>query len=424
MDRVDRKKKKVGIISLGCPRNLVDSELLLGSLKKKGYVICDGMHEADIGIINTCAFIEEAKQESIDTILECIKLKKQGRLKKLIVTGCLPQRYSQELVANLKEIDALTGVYKFNHTLNRFRLTPAHYAYVKISEGCSNKCSYCVIPKIKGKFRSRDKDSIKNEIIKLDKQGVVEINFIGQDISLYGKDLHPDCNLTDLLKESIKLVKNIKWIRLLYLHPAHIEDSLIDLIAQEPLISKYVDLPIQHINDRILKSMNRGINRQQIIALIEKLRKQINNLCLRTSIIVGFPGETDKEFEELLDFIKEVKFDRLGAFIYSPEEGTPAYGFVSQVPDKIKKERFRILMSTQQEISGALLRRSIGQTLDVLVDEKDQDNGKFYLARSCDLAPEVDGIIYVQAKKFIRPGSFIKVKIIDTYEYDLVAQQL
>ncbi|MFH1201314.1 MAG: MiaB/RimO family radical SAM methylthiotransferase [Candidatus Omnitrophota bacterium] len=424
METKPEKKARIGIISLGCPRNLVDSERILGRLENKGYKISDEMRDADIGIINTCAFIEEAKQESIDVILECLRLKKQGRLRRLIVNGCLAERYGGQLIGNLKDIDAVVGCFGFNHSLNRSPLTPSHYAYVKISEGCINSCSYCVIPKIKGVFTSRDPKSILKEITKLDKNGVKEVNLIGQDIGLYGKGLKPAISLTKLLREIIKATKNIKWLRLLYLHPGHIDAGLINLIAKEPKICKYVDLPIQHINDRILKCMNRGTTRKGIISLIEKLRRRIRPLCLRTSIIVGFPGETDSDFQELIDFIKGARFERLGAFIYSREEGTPAFSLPGQIPDKIKKERFDILMTVQQEISGEILRQSLGKTLQVLVDELDPDDPKYYLARTQDLAPEVDGIVYVKARKDVRAGTFLKVKISDTFEYDLMAEPI
>ena len=322
-------KNKIGILSLGCPRNLVDSESILGRLNLKGYNIVD-IEEADVAVVNTCCFIEEAKRESIDAILDLVELKKEGRLKKIVVYGCLVQRYKDDLTKELPEVDTFVGCVSLNHA-ERFALIPSHYAYLKICEGCINNCSFCVIPKIKGKFTSLNINSILNKVDALDKDKVSEINIVGQDITGYGIDLYGAIKLDELLEKIIKRTRNIDWIRLLYLYPCRITDELLQLIKNSPKVCKYIDLPIQHINDRILKLMNRETKKIDILKLIEKIRKTIPSVALRTSIIVGFPSETDKEFKELLKFIEEIRFERLGAFIYSKEEGTAAYNFKKQI---------------------------------------------------------------------------------------------
>lgn len=410
--------QKIGILSLGCPRNLVDSEIILSRLKLKGYLIVD-LKDADIGILNTCSFIKEAKQESIEAILDLIDLKKQGQLKKILVYGCLTQRYKEKLLASFKEVDAFVGCISLNHTKKSCSLTPKHYAYVKICEGCINNCSFCIIPKIKGKFTSRSIESIIEEVRVLDRQSVVEINIIGQDISLYGKDIYGKCKLTELLKSILNNTRNIDWIRLLYLNPSYITDDLLALIRNEERILKYIDLPIQHINNRILKLMNRDTTKIEILKLIDKIRKGIPEVAIRTSLIVGFPTETDREFRQLLKFIEEVKFERLGVFIYSREEDTAAYNFKPQIPESVKNERFNIIMSRQQEIAQKINEKYLGKVLDVLIEEKEND---YYLGRSQYDAPEVDGLVFVKSLRAIKPGELKKVVITDTLEYDLVGE--
>ena len=411
-------KAKIGMLSLGCPRNLVDSENLLGQLKRKGHSIVD-IDKADIALVNTCAFIDEAKEESIEAILDLIDLKNTGKLKRIIVYGCLAQRYKDTLRKKLPEVDAFIGRISLNQVSSRFPITPKHFAYLKICEGCLNACSFCIIPKIKGKFVSLKPDFILNEVKQFDREKLSELNIIGQDITGYGADLEEDASLASLVRQIAKTTKNIHWIRMLYLNPNRITDELLLLIRDEPKICKYIDLPVQHINSRILKLMNRRSTKGGIIKIIEKIRKIVPQLALRTSIIVGFPSETDKEFKELLKFIKEIRFERLGAFSYSAEEGTPAYDFKKQVPKKIKSERLDLVMCTQQEISKQVNQKFIGKTLEVLVDE--EDNGT-YLARTQFDAPEVDGLVYVKSFKKLRPGEFVKVKINDTLEYDLVGE--
>ena len=413
-----KKKINVGILSLGCPRNLVDSENILGRLNLKGYNIVD-MQKADIGIVNTCAFIEDAKRESIDAILDLAQLKKAGTLKKIIAYGCLVERYKDKLRKELPEVDAFVGRVSLNHSRKSYALTEKHFAYLKICESCVNNCSYCIIPKIKSKFSSLDIDSLVNKAKEFDRKKISELNIIGQDISAYGMDLYAKPRLEDLIRKIVKSTHNIGWFRLLYLYPSRITDGLLEIIKNEPRICKYIDLPIQHINDRILRLMNRHTAKKEIRKLIDKIRRQIPQAALRTSVIVGFPTETEKEFNELLDFIKEVKFERLGAFTYSREEGTKAYDLKGQVPKKVKIERFDAVMQAQRDVSGEVNRKFMGKTIDVLIDAKENDS---YLGRSQYDAPEVDGNVYVKSDVVLKPGEFAKVKITDTLEYDLVGE--
>lgn len=411
-------KQKLGILTLGCPRNLVDAETLAARLNAKGYSIVDDLGKAQIALVNTCAFIEEARRESVEAILETIELKKQGKLKKIIVCGCLPQRY-KDLKDELPEVDAFIGSLGQDHESKRYALTPKHYAYLKICEGCLNNCSYCVIPRIKGRLKSLDEKVIIQKVRQLNREKISELDIIGQDITGFGVDRAGKSCLVVLLKKIIKNSPDISWIRLLYLHPERITDELLELIAKNKRVCKYIDLPIQHINNRILKLMNRRFSKEQIIALIKKIRSVIPGVCLRTSLIVGFPSETRAEFNELLDFIKEVKFDRLGAFIYSREEDTPAYGFSGQVSKKAKEERFDIIMSEQQKIAAELNKKFLPQDMDVLIEDK-QDGT--YIGRSQFDAPEVDGVVYVKTNRRLKAGVFCRVKIIDTLEYDLVGE--
>jgi len=416
-------RQKLGILSLGCPRNLVDAETLAGRLHSKGYLIVDNIKDAQVVLVNTCAFIQEAKRESIDAILDLIELKKQGLLEKIIVHGCLAQRY-KNLKKQLPEVDAFMGTLGVDHEQIRYALTPKHYAYLKISEGCLNNCSYCVIPKIKGKLISLAQETIIKKVMRFNQQKISELNIIGQDITGFGVDVSGKTQLTVLLKKIINNSSNIGWIRLLYLNPKRISDELLDLIATHKRICKYMDLPIQHINNRILKLMNRCITKEEIISLIAKIRKKIPGVCLRTSIIVGFPSETNKEFIELLEFIKEVKFDRLGVFIYSREEGTAAYSFKGQIAKSIKQKRFDALMLAQQKVSRELNSKFLGKTITVLIEKKENE---VYLGRSQADAPEVDGMVYVKSMpsmQKLKNGEFVKVNITDTLEYDLVGETI
>lgn len=352
--------------------------------------------------------------------MDLVDLKRQGKLKKIIVYGCLTQRYRDELIKELPEVDAFVGRISLNHSPETFSITPKHYAYLKICEGCINNCSYCVIPKIKGKFTSLDFESIIKKAEEFNQNKISELNIIGQDITGFGMDLYGTPGLTNLLKKIVKITRNIKWLRLLYLYPSRITDELLELIMLEPNICKYIDLPVQHINSRILKLMHRDTTKEDILRLIDKIRSKVPQAAIRTSIIVGFPSERDEEFKELVEFIEEVKFERLGAFIYSREEGTAAY-HLKQIPKKIKIERFNTIMSLQQKISESINRKFLGQTLDILIEEKDKNS---YLGRTQYDAPEVDGLVYVSSRKVLKPGDFVRVKITDTLEYDLVGEAL
>lgn len=412
--------QRVGLINLGCARNLVDSQTILSNLKRNGHRIVD-IGSSDVAIVNTCAFIDEAKKESLDTIVELLELKKQGKLKRVIVAGCLAQRYSEELRKEFKGIDAIIGAQQLDRTAipSNVSLTPKHYAYVKISESCYNRCSFCIIPKLKGKFVSRTIESVIEEIKLLDGQGVREINLIGQDITAYGMDIYKTLSLARLLKEIVKVTKNIEWIRLLYAFPAHVTDELIDVMAREEKICKYIDIPLQHISDHLLKSMNRNITTAGTLDLMKKFRTKIPAGSLRTTFIVGLPGETDENFTELLDFMKDIRFEKAGAFIYSKEEGTEAFLMPGHVPDPIKKKRMNTLMTFQKDVSKTVQERFVGQTLKVLIDERDQADKNTYLGRTEFDAPEVDGLVYARSKNTLKPGDFVRVKITDAYEYDL-----
>ncbi|MDD5495744.1 MAG: 30S ribosomal protein S12 methylthiotransferase RimO [Candidatus Omnitrophica bacterium] len=440
---------RISMTSLGCPRNLVDSEVILGSLKKEGLKIVDIEDGADIAIINTCSFIQSAREESIDTILQASQLKKEGRIKYLVICGCLPQLYKKDILKEIPEADLVLGTssfvrisefikdlrrgrrisrvsarvdYLYDEKSPRVSLTPAHYAYVKISEGCDNSCSYCIISRLRGHARSRSIESVLSEIKTLSSRGRLrEINLIGQDTTYFGVDTRDKPQLPELLRKISRLKNSVRWVRLLYTHPAHYTDEIIKVVAEEDSICKYLDLPIQHINDRILKAMNRHTTKKKVMSLIEKLRKNISGLTLRSSVIVGFPGETEKEFKELLGFLRQVKFERLGAFVYSKEDGTAAARMPGQVPEKAKADRLDEVMKLQRGISSETNKKFLGKTLDVLIDERvEGEKGKF-LGRTEGDAPEVDGLVYVTGDK-VRIGRFSKVKITDTLEYDLIGE--
>jgi len=442
---------RIGIKSLGCPKNLVDSEVICGKLREKGYRIDGKIKNSDIVIINTCSFIREAVEESVEAILSLVKLKKESKIKHIIVTGCLPQRYKDDnLAQEFPEVDAFLGVgnlfeidnviesilqgekiYKvcpepkflYNHNSPRTILTPKHYAYIKMSEGCQNNCSYCLIPKIRGNYRSRKMEDIVEEVKMLsEKQNLSEIILIGQDTTLYGIDLYGEYKLAELLKKlSLLELNNLKWIRLLYTHPAHYNDELIEVIANYPKICSYLDLPLQHISDKILKRMHRPVKKNYIIPLINKLRDRIPNLTLRTTFMVGFPGETEQDFKELLSFVKEFRFERLGAFIFSREEGTPAYNFSPQISMRVKKERLKKIMLTQQTISREINEHYLGKEIEVLVDEIKLGKPTISIGRTKGDAPEIDEKVVIRTDK-VKVGDFIKVKVIEALEYDLLGE--
>jgi ribosomal protein S12 methylthiotransferase len=442
----------VGVINLGCARNLVDAQMMLGRLKKNGHRIVQAQGAQTV-IVNTCSFIEEARQESIDAILDLIELKKKGSIKKVIVAGCLSQRYGKDLAQEFPEVDAFVGTPMLDrdNVLPQVQLTPRHFAYVKICESCFNACSFCVIPKIKGKFISRTIESIVKEVKGLDAQGVKEINIIGQDITAYGMDLYRQKSLGRLLKELVGVTENIEWIRLLYAFPSHVTDELIAVIAQNPKICKYIDMPLQHISDHILLEQNRNITTQQTVELIQKVRRAIPQVFVRTTFIAGLPGETQEDFDQLRTFIKDFRFERAGVFVYSKEEGTRAAAMKDQVPEKIKKARLDTLMKDQQTISTEIQQSFVGRTLKVLIEEKEMptrghvpegdvspsrlptkkalnvkatqrqnpDAFETYIGRSEYDAPDVDGVVYVRSKAPLKAGDFAQVTITDAYEYDL-----
>ena len=419
-------KKTFSIISLGCPRNTVDSEKIISEFTAKGYTFRKKSPSSDLLIINTCAFIEDAKKESIDAVLSAVDAKKSGNIKTLVVAGCLVERYRKELKGEFREVDEFRGVMKFNgqnkNAGNRHAcslLTPGHYAYLKISEGCSNKCTYCVIPHLKGGYKSRSIESIKKEALQLLNMGAKELILVGQDTSLYGMDIYKKKKLAWLSGELAKAVKD-SWIRLLYLHPGNLDREIVRVMKNNKNICKYVDLPLEHISDRILKRMGRKTGKKDITRLIEYIRKEIPGVAIRTSFIVGFPGETEKEFKELLSFIKDMKFERLGVFKYSREEGTPAYGYKNQITEREKQKRFDKTMSLQQEISRKINGKFKGRVLNVLIEEKGRD---YYEGRTEYDAPEIDGMVYVKGKD-LKIGNFYDVKITDTYEYDLIGELL
>lgn len=437
---------KVVLISLGCSKNLVDSEIMLGFIKKAGFEIKQDPSGADVAVINTCAFINDAKQEAIDAIFALVKLKQKNKLKKIIVAGCLTQRYSQDLPELLKEVDgyicpgnidkivdvikktfqnqfefiAQENHYLYKHTTPRQLLTAGHYAYVKIADGCDNRCSYCVIPQIRGDYRSRTIESIVAEVKALVKKGVKEINLISQDSTFYGQDIYKKFSLGLLLKQLVK-IKDLFWIRILYSHPLHFDKALLKIIREESKICKYIDLPIQHINDKILKLMGRKVSKAQINRLIKDIRTALPDVVLRTSLIVGFPQETKADFEELYDFVKLAKFERLGVFAYSREENTAAAGLNGQIAESVKHLRFKKIMSLQQRIVNEKQKTFIGREMDVLIENVLQKG--FASGRSQFDAPDVDGLIYVKGKK-IKVGDMLKVKITDTMVYDLIGSKI
>jgi len=415
--------KTFSLISLGCPRNLVDSDCIISEFERKGYVFQEEAVGVDVVIVNTCSFIEDAKKESIEAILNLIDAKKRGDIKKIIVSGCLPERYRDDLEEELKEVGEFRGVLDFKTTFSRkasSKLIPKHYAYIKLSEGCRNKCTYCIIPYLKGHYKSRPMESIVKEAEHLIKEGVKEIILVGQDTSLYGIDIYGKKRLKELLIRLDKIPGRF-WIRVLYVHPVNLDKDVIKVIKKSKHICKYIDLPIEHISEKILKKMGRRIKKKDILLLIEYIRKTIPNVALRTSLIVGFPGETKKDFEELVSFVEKTKFERLGIFRYSREEGTPAYKFKDQIEEKVKEYRFDKLMLLQKEIAKDVNKRFNGKIIDVLVEEIKEDG--YYIGRSEYDAPEVDGLVYVKGND-LKIGEFYKVYVVDTYEYDLVGEKI
>ena len=435
---------KILFISLGCDKNLVDSEVMLGLLASRGYEMIDDEQEADIIVVNTCCFIHDAKQESVDNILEMAEYKKTGKLKALIVTGCLAERYRQEIIDEIPEVDAVLGTTAYDKILDavdealegkhflemedlqalpvvdtkRQITTGGHFAYMKIAEGCDKHCTYCIIPKIRGTYRSVPMEQLIKEAEELAAQGVKELILVAQETTLYGKDLYGEKSLHKLLKELCK-VSGIQWIRILYCYPEEITDELIQVIKEEPKICHYLDLPIQHANDEILKRMGRRTSKQELIDIVTKLRKEIPDICLRTTLITGFPGETEEQHQELVEFVDEMEFDRLGVFTYSPEEDTPAATMSDQIDEEVKLERQAELMELQQEIAFDTAENMIGREMLVMIEGKIADEPA-YVGRTYRDAPKVDGLIFVETGELLMSGDFAKVTVTGAEEYDLI----
>ena len=433
-------------ISLGCDKNLVDSEVMLGLLDKKGYQIVDAEEDADIIVVNTCCFIHDAKEESIQTILEMAEYKKEGKLKALIVTGCLAQRYQQEIMDEIPEVDAVLGTTSYDHIVeaveealagnghlvledinalpqvNEKRLvtTGGHYAYLKIAEGCDKHCTYCIIPKLRGNYRSVPMEKLIAEAKELAGQGVKELILVAQETTVYGKDIYGEKSLHKLLRELCK-ISGIQWIRILYCYPEEIYDELIQTIKEEKKICHYLDLPIQHASDDVLKRMGRRTSKAQLVDIIGKLRKEIPDIALRTTLITGFPGETEAQHEELKDFVDEMEFDRLGVFTYSPEEDTPAATLPDQIPEETKEDRQADLMELQQEIAFDLAEDMVGREVLVMIEGKVADENA-YVGRTYKDAPNVDGLIFINTDEELMSGDFAKVRVTGALEYDLIGE--
>ncbi|MBQ7740855.1 MAG: 30S ribosomal protein S12 methylthiotransferase RimO [Eubacterium sp.] len=434
---------KVGMISLGCPKNQVDGEAMLSKLSKSGFDIVSNIEDSDIMIINTCGFIEPAKAEAIEAILEVADYKKAGLISCIVVTGCLAERYQDEIIKEIPEVDAVIGIgangdivkvcqkalcgintsfypNKCNLPLNCERLlsTPSHWAYLKIAEGCDNKCSYCAIPSIRGSFRSRRIEDIVNEAEHLADIGVKEVILVAQDTTKYGEDIYGKYSLDVLLKELVKIDK-IEWFRLFYCYPQRITDSLIDVISTEDKICNYIDIPLQHADKDVLRSMNRTGDSESYKSLLSKMRDRIEGLSLRTTFMVGFPGESEEQFENLCDFVKDVKFEKMGCFTFSPEEDTPAFDMKNQIDEDVKKRREEILMDIQYTITENANKKRIGMTNKVIID--DFSEGK-YIGRSYLDSPEIDSGIIFTSNKELKIGEFVNVKITDYNGYDLIGE--
>lgn len=446
---------KIGVVSLGCPKNLVDSETMLGLIHEEKYEITNDPSEAEIIIVNTCGFIESAKEESINTILQMAEYKKSGSCKYIIVTGCLSQRYAEELFNELPEADAIAGVEVYDEIgsiikramkgerfimlerskpdiiytsketfLPRILTTPSYTAYLKIAEGCDNCCSYCAIPKIRGPYRSKPMEQVLKEAKALADNGVKELIVVAQDTTRYGEDLPGGkLLLADLLKELNK-IESLKWIRVMYCYPNNFTDELIETFASLDKVCKYVDLPLQHASNRLLASMNRYDTREEVETLLAKLRKRIPGIVIRTTFIVGFPGETDADFEELKEFVEQQRFENAGVFAYSQEEGTVAGAMPNQIPDEIKQERYHELMALQAQISEEIHKDTEGQTLEVLVEGIEEDGSGLHYGRSYREAPDIDGLVFIENPGDIKPGCFVKVNILQGFTYESVGERI
>lgn len=435
--------KKVSLASLGCSKNLVDAEHMLGILSEHGFEIVENEEDADVIIVNTCTFIESAKNESIECILELSQYKSNGSCKALIVTGCMAQRYKEQILSEMPEVDAVIGTNEYDkiadviaeldndktdilwcgagcpdeQNMPRIRTTPSYTAYLKIAEGCDNHCTYCVIPSIRGRYKSRKIEDIVSEAEKLVSDGVRELVVIAQDTTAYGKDIYGEFCLPKLLKKLCSIEK-AEWVRVHYCYPELMTDELIDVFKTEPKLCNYFDIPIQHCSDKILKRMGRRTNKAQIIGLIDKIRREIPNAAIRTSLIAGFPGESESDFEELCDFVREVRFERLGVFAYSREEDTPAYGFDNQIDEDEKERRRDLIMLIQSEIAEEQNAKKINSVVRVLVEGKDEIIKSFYGRTYAD-SEEIDGKVFFKSDRNSLPGEFVNVKVEQTMEYDL-----
>lgn len=437
---------KILFVSLGCDKNLVDSEVMLGLLAEKGYGFTDDEAEADVIIVNTCCFIGDAKEESVNTILQMAEWKKEGNLKALIVTGCLAERYRREVLEEIPEVDAVLGTTAYDQIVHvveealrgkqllecrdlnrlvvsdakRMLTTGGHYAHLKIAEGCDKHCTYCIIPKLRGRYRSVPMERLLKEAEELADQGVRELILVAQETTRYGVDLYGEKSLHRLLKELCK-IRGIRWIRVQYCYPEEIYGELITAMKEEPKVCHYLDLPIQHASDRILKCMGRRTDSRDLRAIIEKLRREIPDICLRTTLISGFPGETKEDHETLLAFVDEMEFDRLGVFAYSAEEGTKAAEMEEQIPEEVKEERRQEIMELQQEIAFEKAREMIGRELWCMVEGKVSDEYA-YVARTYKDAPDVDGYLFIQTTQELMSGDFVKVWVTGAEEYDLIGE--
>ncbi len=437
-------KKKILFVSLGCDKNLVDSEMMLGLLAKSGYEFTDDEQDADVVVVNTCCFINDAKEESINTILEMAELKKSGAVEALIVTGCLAQRYREEIQREIPEVDAILGTMAIDEIVktleevgqgiknncyknldrkpltgvDRVVTTGGHYAYLKIAEGCDKCCTYCIIPKVRGSYRSVPMESLVQEAERLADQGIRELILVAQETTLYGVDLYGHKAMPELLRR-LCAISGLYWIRILYCYPEEIDEALIETIRQEKKICHYLDLPIQHASDAILRRMGRRTNREQLERTIGRLREEIPDICLRTTLITGFPGETQEDHEQLLDFIDRMEFDRLGVFTYSQEEDTPAALMEDQIAEEVKQRRFAELMELQQEIAFAAAEDMVDSVVTAVIEGKVVDEDA-YVARTYKDAPGVDGLLFVNTGRELMTGDFVRVRINGVYEYDLM----
>lgn len=435
---------KVFFVNLGCVKNLVDSEYILGLIKEQGYDITDDPLDAEIAIVNTCAFIRPAVEESIDTILELASLKEKGHLTHLLVVGCFVQRYGRKLLREIPEVDGWLGtgqIYRVgeilgakdantpiffidkphflaDHRAPRAQATPFYSAYLKIAEGCSHHCTYCIIPSLRGPFRSRTVDSLFIETINMVERGVKEINLVAQDTASYGHDLDPPCILEDLL-EKLLTISGLKWLRILYTHPYHLTEGILELIDSEEVLCPYLDLPIQHVNPDILRAMGRTLGSESILKLIEKIRNRSRKVTLRTTVMIGFPGETEEQFKELCNFVREAKFDRLGAFSFSPEKGTPAARLKNSIPQNVVEDRIEELMEIQADNSRELNEELVGKTVPVIVEGLSPETDLLLSGRTATMAPDVDGQVLINKGKAM-VGEIVPVHITEAHTYDLV----